>query len=490
MLSELFGYLPWKELVACSQVNKRWHFIYAAFKLQRLAIGYALENKLCKWYDTNQKIPEQQWCDFEMLSHLAEKPLLSNLKYLALCGKSFDLNKLNHFRQLVHLEIKVENNSSQEVHLSLPRLKVLAFNYRNPNGAVSIDCPLLSTLVYRGYHSNRLKVKQPETIRKLETKMSNPSWLAAFKNVECLVAEEFEVINKDTLISLPRLKELYYHKSIDSIGRHMYYYEFKNWLGTVSLLKRTLNEFLAKAEELRGSDFRFRFAGLLLTNVKVDEIDLGVQVGEASGRDLCIEYVYMKNYHLIETGALHFVNQVDYNRLLRYATGEFPRCFSQKFTGIYWVKATAKVRDPDHILWFLKSLRFLSRLELKATGFSQDFYDQLPASAPSLNDLYLGEEHCVNELNIDFIRKLSRLSQLKINSALSLESLPLLFRSAGRLQEGDFCFRSRDEYFWIWKEKESKEWNCFKGYQLIFENEDPTKIVNFFKSFLYPNTRE
>ena len=51
----------------------------------------------------------------------------------------------------------------------------------------SIDCPELNVLVYRETtNASLLKVKHPETIRKLETSMFGPK-LAPFKNVECLV---------------------------------------------------------------------------------------------------------------------------------------------------------------------------------------------------------------------------------------------------------------------------------------------------------------
>ena len=247
---------------------------------------------------------------------------------------------------------------------------------------------------------------------------------------------------------------------------------------TVTNVKRKLSELLNEAK-LRDSDFRFRFAGLLLTNV--DQVDLGVQVDESTGRErVSNEYVYMKNYQLIEPGALDFVHDVDYTRLLDNVTGEFPRCFSQKFTRIYWIKATAKVRDPDHFLWFLKSLRFLSRLELESTELSQEFYDQLPASAPSLRRLYLRKGHCVNELNIDFIDELSGLTHIWIKPALTLESIPSLFRSADRLKEGDFCFESR---FSIWKKEGSTVWKVWKNHQLLFKNENPEEIVNFFEGY-------
>ena len=189
----------------------------------------------------------------------------------------------------------------------------------------------------------------------------------------------------------------------------------------------------------------------------------------------------MKNYHLIEPGALHFVDQINYTLLLSNLTGEFPRCFFQKFTDIHWVYTSDKVPDVDQLLWFLKSLRFLEGLVLKKTGLSQKFYDQLPASVHSLRSLYLREGHYENELqvNYDFIRKLPALSDLKIDSNFSLESLPSLVGLLGRLKEGVFRVRLKEQDFLI-KKWCSTKWEIETVGRLHFETENAKEIVKFF----------
>ena len=198
MICKLFDYLCPKDLVACSMVNKRWHSISAGIKLHRLiAIDYYYGNRPSKWFDSNQKIREREAVSLAMFRRLAGKPLLSNLKHLALSGRfEIDLNKLNCFRQLVHLEIHLKDPSG-EAHLNLPQLKVLAFHRFNWNCSLSIGCPLLSTLRYHGGFSNQLKVKQPETIRKLMTDICSPRWVAAFKNVQERRVHDHSFIRRD-----------------------------------------------------------------------------------------------------------------------------------------------------------------------------------------------------------------------------------------------------------------------------------------------------
>ena len=430
MISELFEHLPPKDLAACSLVNKRWHLIYSAFKLQWLVvIDFNRNFEHCMWYHSNRRIEEEDRCRLAVFHRLVAKPLLSNLKHLVLVDPfNFDLNKLNRFEKLVHLEIEV-TIIYKKVHLNLPRLKVLAFHHLNRGCSLSIDCPLLSTLLYRVKIENvdSLELKHPEMIRKLETDLVGPD-LAKFKNVECLVTRKFEAISKTTLILLPKLRELRY------IGNILF------------TLKRTLSEFLDEAKKLRGDDFRFRFAGLQLTNANVEQIDFDGQVDGVEYKRVHKECVYMKNYQLIEPGAIDFVHEIDYTRLLSHVTGEFPRCFSQKFIGVNSVEAKGAIENPDHFLWFLKSLRFLSSLILEDTKLGQAFYDQLPALACSLGGLYLRNGHCENglQVNFDFIGKFSCLSHLVISPKLwSPESVTSLVRWLGKLKNCEFSFSTR-----------------------------------------------
>ena len=479
MIYELFKHLPLKDLVACSMVNKRWHFIYSNLRLHSLAATDF--DDLFRWYQSNLPIQDAERCPQFVFLRLAEKPLLSNLKHLAVSGSfEFDLNKLNRFQQLLHLEINITLRN-KKLHLNLPRLKVLVLHRWNDYCALSIDCPQLITLLYdeEPKGATLLKVKHPETIRTLETNMFDAK-LIPFKAVECLVTGRFEAISKATLISLPELRELHYDWHIEFViavgSRH--------GPGTVDRMKQKLNEFLDEAKKLRGNEFQFTFCGFRLTNVNVDQIDFGVQVHEESRREYVHnEYVYMKNYHLVEPGAIDFVRYVYYTDLLSHVTGEFPRCFSQKFTDIRSVYATTKkVQDPDHFLWFLKSLRFLIELWLEDTELAQEFYDHLPASASSLIRLNLRDEHCEKglQLNFDFIGSFSYLSELVINSIISLELLPSLVRSVGRLELGWFDVQSREKIFKIYKGLRSTEWTIKRDGESLFETEDPEEIVDFF----------
>ena len=497
MINELFKHLHPRDLVVCSRVNKRWHSIYSNFKLHRLDIISPISTicsykyLLFQWYDLNQTIQDTERCSVKMFRRLTgHSQLLSNLKHLAISASfKIDLNKLNcRFPQLVHLEINF--SLSRNVHLNLLRLEVLVFHESNPHYAHSIDCPRLRTLAYHettprpldrgvaGPMAPRLKVKHPEIIRKLDTNMVGEK-LTPFKGVECLVTRNYQTISRGTLLALPRLRELHYNNYNNYLWS-----VFNNENDRVDQVKRTLSELLDDAKKLRGGDFRLRFAGFQLTSTMLEQIDFGMQV---HGRErVCTESIYMKNYQLIEPGALHYIREVDYTRLLSHVTGEFPRCFAQKFTGIKVVQVTDRIEDADQFFWFLKSLRSLRELILIKTGLNQEFYDKLPASAFFLIKLRLRDGHCEDELqvNFDFLRCFSCLSSLHIEPELSLELLHALIRWLGRLEVGHLHFQFRGEKYGV--EKCS---SVMKVVHSTIKAKNPEEMVNFFE-WLQINVRQ
>lgn len=241
-------------------------------KVHRLVSFKSFEFSISKWSHSKQRIEEDELFKTQNFSELKNKEILANLKQLAICYNCFDLNILNNFCQLVHLEIFLENSKEGSVwKLKLPKLKILVLHpvhrFENEPGHahLSIDCPLLSVLLYDELETeNRLDLNHPQTIKKLETNTSG-SKLDRFKNLECLVTSEFKIIIRGTLVILPKLKELYFNKTIRCAQQD-----------GVERMKQSLTQFLAAVQELRTPDsFKFSFAGFHLTKTMLEQIDFG-----------------------------------------------------------------------------------------------------------------------------------------------------------------------------------------------------------------------
>ena len=433
-------------------VNKLWRSLYSAVRLHRLAVDAydRLDCELGIWSYPDRMIEEQELCKLKVFHRLIDQPLLSNLKHFAFCGSEHCLEELNGFltgsRQLVQLELSLAFYGEVEVHLKLPRLKVLAFHKPNKQSSLLLDCPELCVMLYQeDPEKNLLKMKHPETIRKLETNMFGEK-LVPFKGVECLVSrgETLEAIDRSSLRSLPRLKEFHYNEDISTVDRDTSF-------GPIYELRRRLRKFLDDVRELKGTDFQFRFFGFRMSKAMLDQIDFDGLLNYE------IEVLYMKNYKLIEPdGALSFIRSVDYSYLMS-VTGELPSCFYKKFTGILDVQTYGPIEDPNHLLLFLKLQILLRRLTLTRSGLGQAFYDQLPASARSLSMLFLNSEN--GQLNFSFIARFSRLEFLLMDAQLSWESLASLIACLDKLNKSCFSICLKDKKKRKRKEKEKKEKN-------------------------------
>ena len=487
MIRELFKYLSLKDLTACSIVNKRWNSIYTDFRVDSLVVTYRSESEpdFSKWYNSNRRHSDSRKCPDKMFIRLLNRPLLSNLKHLSFCWykpSEFDLNVLNKFSQLVHLELYADSQG-KKVNLNLPMLNVLVIWHDDKLSLISVDCPRVKVLSYReGYPTPeqcKLEVKHPETIWKLDTNMFGPK-LAPFKMVECLVTEIFQVISRDTLLSLPSLKELHFNKPIDAV----LFPDYTILFDSLDRLKELLNEFLDDLQELKGPDFRFTFAGFQMTKWALKQMDFCIQENSQYPR-IFNELVYMKNQDLIDPDAsLDFVSCFDYSRLMQATGGEIPSWFFKRFTEIYRVETSAKIQDPEHFRWFLSSVRTLSVLDLENSELGQEFYDQLPTLAPQLTFLNLTDNEDVPNfelrLNFDFVDKLLQLESLFITQELPPELAARLIKKwlAGRLGHGSLYFRWRGNRVQI--EKSKKIFKLYKNWshKSVFKTENPDKILN------------
>ena len=416
MICELFKHLPLKDLLACSLVNKRWHSIVGYFKVHTLVVLDKGYTNIRKWTYPNRKFQDHELCDAELFNRLADHPRSKHVKRLALLSGKHRLDsQLKSFSQLQHLEIF---RGYSEITFSHSELEVLVFHHSiyQPR---SIDCPKLRVLVYDEYgRESLLNVKQPETIRELRTNMFG-SKLDRFKSVQYLVTWKIEAISRATLQSLPGLKKLHFDEDIAGA-----FWSFRpNEAGALDRMKRTLHEFLGHVQQLKRADFQFRFAGLKLTETTLDQIDFDVQVEK--GREVVYnESVYLKNYHLIESDALHFICKLDYNRLM--SVGEdLPADFFERFAGVDKVRASAAVQDDRHFVWFLTSLRSCKRLWLADSQLSRDFFEyDLPIFVPSVTVLRMSAYDSFGLLfDFDFLYKLRHLKKLSISDALSLDAI-------------------------------------------------------------------
>ena len=291
------------------------------------------------------------------------------------------------------------------------------------------------------------------------------------------MTSRLQVIDKSTLLSLPRLRELHFRLEIGDSEFFRAQEQLKKFLSDVQFFRASRN-------------FKFRFAGFDLSQTKLDRMDFTVPVDEGilwAWAWKCMEF-YLNNIDLIDPNEpVEFTMPINYTNLMRHFDGKLPSCFFQKFKGIELVLAD-KIEDVDHFLWFLKSLNSrnsMRMLYLKYSGLDQEFYDQLPAMGHSLDRLELIEPG-ETSLKFDFIHNLPRLSRLIF-----------IFRGLPSLESMSSLVGAVDKRVWAviyWFEKNKKDGLSFdKGRDSIvwkacanddtekFETEKVEELLDFFE---------
>ena len=187
MLCEFFRHLSLNDLAVCSMVNRRWHSLHSGLKLFSLVIYDRFDNFINHWCHSNEAIKEKELCSMKMFDRLADSPLLSKIKHLSLCDiwLEFDLNELNRFSELAHLELDIRHlydRSARRVDLSLSKLKVLALHQCYNYFKLYIDSPQLSVLLIHTEDVG-LWIRHPEGIEWLDVKILNPCLIQPYRTV-------------------------------------------------------------------------------------------------------------------------------------------------------------------------------------------------------------------------------------------------------------------------------------------------------------------
>ena len=459
ILQEVLRPLSLHDLVRLKSVCKRWNLLISQMRIQRLSTGTDLEIRH-RWYHTKQPVKPCEVCHFELFIVQHPRPILSNLKYLRLNfwvdesdrqkALIFDPNALNAFKQLIQLEI--ESYEAGGLHLKLPNLEILSLNWNDNTNPVSVDCPKLTILHFsESAEQDQLRVENIDRIRVLDSPFLGAK-LVRFKNLEVLHCSAYDQAFPDrfALLELKQLRRIYCGYGF---GRYDIGEDFDH-------LQRRLREFMRLKRVLGRTDLQVFFAGLLLIDDKLDDIDFGLE-----SRDnvpfISPEQLYMKHYNRLQD-ELSFVWKVEYNRLFSLVD-VLPKDYFRRFPELRSVDARCPLNE-QHLLVFLRQICFLECFSIENSDLSQSFFDCMPEFCWLFNlglfenDESASESSAKPELQLDFsfIGKFRGLIFLTIERDLSLFALRTLVAAFGHLKNMcEWPFRFRRKNFKVRKEADS-----------------------------------
>lgn len=504
MVCAVLGRLSFGELTTNKRVCKRWNqLISSGIKVSRLFVDKKRKRPRTgrKWYShgTNETTVDEQLelCHPNLFALHYQKACLSKLKWLCINCElpKFDLNQLNSFGDLRHLEINLLVGSS-DLHLKLPNLEVLSFGWINVEARLSVECPKLQCLHYdEDSSTDLLEMQYPESVRILNGSFHSNflDRLASFKNVEHLKSRSHLVLSEAVLLSLPKLRVLSYN---DSVCKLLY-------SGGFALpqfgeqVKRILRTFLEKKQELRRFDLKVVLADIVLTEQVLERMDLSVvnysRIAQFDSTMVSNEHLYLSCYDDLDEGRTELFRDLHYD-LLMEVVREVPTDFFQRFPSItYLISGRRPIRDPQHLVWLVNNLGALRVLKLYSNNgnLTQEFYDSL--EVPSLKSFELEETSEEVELDFGFISSFKELTIFSVNQDLRMFSVASLICSLellDQLDSGGFKF-TKGKWFKIKRQASSGRYDLYEDFQkLRINNAELGKIVNFFWSLALPGSVE
>jgi len=408
-------HLPIRDLFNCRLVCKRWYAIISTIKLRNLVIAedeykFTLNRK---WFGTDESrkmneidtlhtilcpnLSSSIQIESQLKSYLFSgiKQLFIHSNYLSF--KSSDLGDcLNHFTKLETLEI-LNLELQSESRLCLPNLKVLNISVRGD--LFVLDTPKLETVKIQFLNCiDNIKFIYPQQIRHAEFQEKR-KLLRKFSNLEYLYCKRFEAIEDNFLMNYPKLKQIHFD------GNDQVFAKLKS-----------------QKERFHKKDLKIYFLGVHFDNLP--------QYSSAYNHS----DLYEKNVKLLAdnygknkiANVLPFVERINYN-IYEENFKELPKDLVRRFVNLEQVTVTNKVNDQQKFTNFLKVCSNFSILKLNNSSLDSFFYtNRLPECCPSLTSLTIKDEN-VEELDFDFLFRLSYLINLITNKQLSIDFVYDLF---------------------------------------------------------------
>lgn len=394
-LRRIFSFLSWCTLRRCRTVCSLFKFYADQTEVTKLyvIITYPRRgNPGTRPIDTKNTLSFNKFSTLNPFQYkLTESQirLLQQVKFLHVTppdrNRTMYTDVLNQFKQLVQLEIK---NTHGEIHrfigqreLSLPNLRVLNLTHQ------ILDPPVLNTPkleVLRNKEIQKLPIKYPETIKRLESNYPGKLMMAKFKNVEVFSCELSDalLLSKDLSSVWKNLRELNIDLRILNINPYFYNLSRQDY----ERFGRSLREILNQRAILGREELKVYWRDVLLVDdSQLEDYDL---MADAASYQI-------KYYYLLRVGYSSNVTHINYNDLV----GQRARSssdFFKKFPSIQSVNVIGPV-ERDLLEWFLGKTSKLSKLNLTNTWWGQEFLAKLPnlLNRPS-NLLEMSETISVN----------------------------------------------------------------------------------------------
>lgn len=407
----LINQINFKELVIINQnrsVDSFWFHIYKPLSIKFMLIDYLNLHHF----------------DYESFRNNFHNLQFFKINYLI----EDNLEQLNHFPRLVHLEIDNLPRLSEDKILNLKFLKVFKFQSGLFKGRIIVNSNHLEILCL--VNLNQIKPLDLNLLKYIEVDYCNESnqKLDQLNNLEILVYKKIGLNQDFSSLELPyNIKQLHFY-SYDSV----YSQEDLNKMRKVFL---SILGILMNYQRKGLNSLQVFFEGIELFQYKIRFEDYGFDLRNDLVYDYTLKLI-QKNYDNTADILPEYcnINYID----LENAFVNIPDNFFQKFNLITCVYANQSVLDLEKFALFLKNCEKLSRLGLFCLELDQKFLDQLcNYSMKEFNlEFDLTEENKL--INYEFLFKFNALFKFKTTQNLSLNFIMQLMYKLRFLKDLEF----------------------------------------------------
>ena len=332
-------------------------------------------------------------------------------KYIGSFFNEFNLEDLNQFYQLVHLEISLTSiRSKYENRLSLPNLIFFYFKMKFNKLDLMIDCPslaFLSLAFKQNDYLDNVRFEHLASIRYLRiNRLINN--VSIFKNIECLECKYDSDISVDDLSNFIRLKEVKFRRRKDAENSNLTkIIEYKTTLNEQFKIYHAGIEVLADAkllpfDEKKLAEFDYYFTKLLIAE---------------------------RNSPNLLADNLSWIRQIQYTNLMNlikiFCNENFNLLKFLDRLNVKEIKLDRRVEDQGYFISFIKNCLNLNSLHLLSSNLDQKFFEELPGLSSSLSYLVVIDQLNAPELNFEFVNRIYNLEHLVTSREIDLEEVEL-----------------------------------------------------------------
>lgn len=423
----ILSYLDIKSLMQCRLLSKKFLKNVSLIRVESLFVILSsssnfdsdyFSGSLRKYFYTNDLVcfsTSLSASNMGFVDSIIIKSILSNLKRLRIeeqvtIHRSFNIEHINQFTNLEHLEIALYNNKNNYV-LRLNNLRILFIMSMSSAFNLVVDTPKLVALGSE-YSINYIEFLSPQKITYFSTSdmCTLKPKIEFFLNLEYFFLK-FDVINEHCL---PDFSAFIHLKELHLNG----------------VLPRVLDIIW---DQRRSKNLSFE---IYVSGFKVDTVDdIDIFKDKLSAFENIISLRFTHNFsdllpfnysRISDANPIH-VSNINYNSLIKNFNNKIPNDFHKK-VNVESVSVGLSKNIIDHKMFikFLTKVKTITRLYIYNVPFSNEFYDNLGFNCPYLLHLTINYPNDTSP-NSDFLLNFKKLRSIELNIPLPLDLVERIF---------------------------------------------------------------